>query len=169
MRPLVSSTKSNRPGGGRFMKTCRACGRRKGLDSFQKETGCKSDGRRGTCKDCENERRREVNRRNPELAARRNKRYRKSHPEDVRRRKREWEKKSYKETYKRNRHKFLARVALRYAVRVGKVQKLPCQACGDPNSQGHHHKGYAPEHRLDVIWLCQTHHLQEHGVQEIKV
>ncbi len=44
--------------------------------------------------------------------------------------------------------------ALRYAV----IQRHPCIVCGA--------KGFAhhPDYRfpLDVIWLCQHHHMQEH-------
>lgn len=48
-----------------------------------------------------------------------------------------------------------ARRALRQAVKGGRVIKLPCQYCGNPNSQGHH-KDYSRP--LDVIWVCYKHH-----------
>lgn len=52
--------------------------------------------------------------------------------------------------------KFAAHKALRKAVRNGQVKKLPCQECGDPCSEGHHHDYTKP---LDVTWLCKKHHI----------
>ncbi len=37
----------------------------------------------------------------------------------------------------------------------GTLVKLPCEACGDPNTQAHHHDYSKP---LDVRWLCFKHH-----------
>jgi len=46
--------------------------------------------------------------------------------------------------------------AVRRAVRRGAlVRPKACQECGsEVNIQAHHYLGYAPEHRLDVQWLC---------------
>lgn len=52
-----------------------------------------------------------------------------------------------------------ARAALAYAVRTGKVQRLPCRVCGSPRSEAHHRDYRKP---LDVDWLCFKHH-REHG------
>ena len=51
---------------------------------------------------------------------------------------------------------------VRRAVERGFLVKRPCEVCGDPIVHGHHHKGYAPEHELDVVWLCVTHHVEAH-------
>jgi hypothetical protein len=53
----------------------------------------------------------------------------------------------------------LARGRLRYAVRTGKIERLPCFKCGDPKSEGHH-----PDYTkaLEVIWACRTHHAEIH-------
>lgn len=56
--------------------------------------------------------------------------------------------------------KALARTKLYNAVRSGKLIRLPCEVCGDPKSQGHHHDYSKP---LDVKWLCFKHHRLEHG------
>ena len=48
-----------------------------------------------------------------------------------------------------------ARQKLAYAVKTGKIIKLPCLVCGDPKSQGHHKDYNKP---LEVDWLCQKHH-----------
>lgn len=61
--------------------------------------------------------------------------------------------------YERNRVKILARQRLRNAVKVGEITKLPCESCGDLNSQAHHPDYSKP---LDVVWLCHDCHVQEH-------
>ena len=45
------------------------------------------------------------------------------------------------------------------ALRQGKLKRLPCEVCGNPNSQGHH-----PDYRrpLFVQWLCHLHHQEKH-------
>jgi hypothetical protein len=60
----------------------------------------------------------------------------------------------------RNPEKHLARRALQYALKTGKVVKPNvCALCGKPDKlQAHHHRGYAEEFRLDVTWLCSPCH-----------
>lgn len=41
----------------------------------------------------------------------------------------------------------------------GKLEKLPCEKCGDPESQMHHDDYSKP---LDVTWLCRPCHLELH-------
>ena len=55
-----------------------------------------------------------------------------------------------------------AREAVRRAVRSGRLVRVPCH-CGNAQTEAHHHRGYG-EHRLDVMWLCRTHHEAEHHV-----
>ncbi len=50
---------------------------------------------------------------------------------------------------------------LRYAILVGKIEKFPCEICGNPNSVGHHGDYSKP---YDVKWLCRKHHYQVHYV-----
>lgn len=56
--------------------------------------------------------------------------------------------------------KVSARMAIQYAVRVGKITKeTNCFYCGSTERvQAHHHLGYEKEHRLDVLWLCNKCH-----------
>ena len=42
------------------------------------------------------------------------------------------------------------------------LQRQPCIICGDKDTHAHHHKGYAKEHQLDIVWLCKKHHMEEH-------
>lgn len=62
--------------------------------------------------------------------------------------------------------KFAARTKLRYAVKTGKVIKLPCEMCGDIKSQGHHSDYSKP---LDVQWLCDLHHKHVEGKLKLKI
>lgn len=70
--------------------------------------------------------------------------YRKSHPEIIK-----------------------AHNAIGLAIRQGKLPKpttLKCN-CGNQAKHYHHHKGYEPEHWLDVIPLCIQCHANEHNNQ----
>lgn len=48
------------------------------------------------------------------------------------------------------------------AVRGGRLIREPCSVCGSPKSQAHHPDYSRP---LDVLWLCQSHHHQQHCQQ----
>jgi len=50
-----------------------------------------------------------------------------------------------------------ARVHLHNAVSRGKIQKEPCEVCGDPKSEAHHDDYSKP---LEVRWLCRKHHAE---------
>jgi hypothetical protein len=47
-------------------------------------------------------------------------------------------------------------------MRDGKVVKMPCLVCGDQNSEGHHPDYSRP---LDVVWLCNKHHVETHKLK----
>ena len=53
-----------------------------------------------------------------------------------------------------------ARSALRYAVKVGKITRLPCQSCGRTKVDAHHADYTKP---LDVEWLCRSCHGRKHA------
>jgi hypothetical protein len=59
-----------------------------------------------------------------------------------------------------------AQSALSHAVKSGKVQKWPCCAVADCNSEKvvAHHPDYSRP--LDVVWLCQAHHKQTHALTD---
>lgn len=61
--------------------------------------------------------------------------------------------------------KWSARAKVRYAVKTGRLKKLPCDDCGDPKSQGHHPDYNKP---LEVIWLCDRHHKELHNLLRMK-
>lgn len=56
--------------------------------------------------------------------------------------------------------KNLARSQTLRAIATGKLKRLPCQKCGDKNSQAHHTDYTKP---LEVEWLCFKCHRKEHG------
>lgn len=49
--------------------------------------------------------------------------------------------------------------AVAYAIKTGKLSKLPCWVCGSIDVEGHHPDYDAP---LDVVWLCAAHHKEIH-------
>lgn len=52
-----------------------------------------------------------------------------------------------------------ARIKLRQAVKAGRIQRKPCEKCGNKASEGHHSDYSKP---YDVIWLCRKHHTEAH-------
>lgn len=135
------------------MKECFKCKKQKPLDGFYKHSQM-ADGHLNKCKECakidaaknyyrnwkhyqeyEIKRFQNPERKNMALKHQRNRRNR--HPE-----------------------KYNAYIAVRNAIRSGKLIKQPCSVCKNPNSQAHHTDYSNP---LDVIWLCRKHHLEKHG------
>lgn len=49
-----------------------------------------------------------------------------------------------------------ARKKLRYAVKVGKLTRQPCESCGKTSGVQGHHDDYSKP--LEVRWLCRKHH-----------
>jgi hypothetical protein len=48
----------------------------------------------------------------------------------------------------------------------GRLIPGPCENADDSCRGvicGHHRNGYEPEHALDVVWLCASHHNREHA------
>lgn len=45
------------------------------------------------------------------------------------------------------------------AIRTGRLRRMPCEVCGDKNTQAHH-CNY--NNLLDVHWLCRKHHIEWH-------
>lgn len=63
------------------------------------------------------------------------------------------------------RFKHEARWQLRRAVKAGRIKRLPCENCGNPKSQAHHHDYSKP---LEVKWLCVKCHNLEHTKAGVK-
>ena len=60
---------------------------------------------------------------------------------------------------KPDRHK--ARVLLQAELRSGRMERWPCQICGNPKTDAHHPAYSLP---LAVVWLCRKHHAQVHSL-----
>lgn len=60
----------------------------------------------------------------------------------------------------RNPEKHSAHLAMRNAVRSGKLIPSACEVCGSAKTEGHHDDYSSP---LNVRWLCKKHHLDAHG------
>lgn len=63
--------------------------------------------------------------------------------------------------FKRNSLKWSARSKVRYAIRVGRLIRGPCEICGTTEKIHAHHTDYSKP--LQVQWLCEFHHASLHG------
>lgn len=52
-----------------------------------------------------------------------------------------------------------AHKAISRAIRLGHLQRKPCDVCGQAPAEGHHDDYSKP---LEVVWLCRSHHRQRH-------
>jgi hypothetical protein len=61
--------------------------------------------------------------------------------------------------------------AVQYALRTGRLVRAECcQSCAVIEKvQAHHHRGYAKEFRLDVVWLCFMCHKRTHRLESVKI
>lgn len=87
--------------------------------------------------------------------------YSKTHPEKFREYSRRWKQRNPDHL----RMLKMAGTAVKRALRKG-ILKRPkiCQRCHKkPVEHAHHYKGYAPEFRLTVQWLCINCHIKAHG------
>ena len=79
-------------------------------------------------------------------------------------RKREW-RLAHPETAESHRK---ANHAVDAAIKIGLLVRTRfCSNCGKEGETEAHHRSYAPEHRLAVLWLCQACHSAEHYSERI--
>ncbi len=62
--------------------------------------------------------------------------------------------------------KVRARAILNTAVVRGKIKRMPCEVCGNPETEAHHYLGYAKENALKVRWLCKRHHAEAERIEK---
>lgn len=60
----------------------------------------------------------------------------------------------------KNPNKYRCHNIVNNAIRDGKMNKLPCEICGNEKSVAHHDDYSRP---IEVRWLCQAHHMQWHA------
>lgn len=153
-------------------KKCTVCHEIRPIFEFTRDK-MKTDGRRSNCKICaailrrksylENiESRREYSRtryaEDKEGALARYRKYRKSEKGRAY---------AYAAT-KKARSKFpehhLAREAVKYEIKMGRMRREPCVVCGVEQTEAHH-EDYSK--RLEVIWLCSYHHREHHRKEKV--
>lgn len=137
------------------MKNCFKCGVKKPLSEFYKHNQM-GDGHLGKCKECTKN---DVKKRyyDPE-SRKRIKEYERNRFKDPIRKKNILQ--YAKNARKRNPLKIRARNIIDKMIVSGVLKRLPCEICGDKNSQAHHYDYSKP---LDVTWLCFKHHREAHG------
>lgn len=59
----------------------------------------------------------------------------------------------------RNKHKRQAQAKVHNALRTGKLERQPCEVCGEMKVHAHHEDYSKP---LDIKWLCVKHHNERH-------
>lgn len=59
---------------------------------------------------------------------------------------------------KQGKKRAVARKLVFNRVHRGKMERKPCEVCGNPKVEAHHHKGYDGQNAYDVRWLCLQHH-----------
>ena len=119
------------------LKHCTGCKLDLPLESFNKDVG-KKDGLQTQCRDCKRSAQRADYQKKKDVYADRMRTRRKTEPEKKR-----------------------AHEAVRRAIRRGLlVRPDSCSQCGNNQMriEAHHHKGYAKENRLEVIFLCTSCH-----------
>ena len=151
------------------MKTCKKCGESKSPEEFYKHPDC-LDGRQEKCKECAKAASR-ANRREKADYYREYERARWMDP-DRRASVREYLKSSrardperhngYSYRWRaRNPDKRRAHIAVGNAIRDGKMNREPCEACGETSRVQAHHDDYSKP--LDVRWLCVACHAAHHS------
>lgn len=145
-----------------IMKTCFKCHKEKERSEFYSHR-MMGDGLLGKCKECtkaDSARRIERKKQDPVWRAQERARCReKSKKERILGKIKPIKQETRQKWDAANREKKHAHRLMFRAIRSGKLVRLPCEVCGDPNSHGHHHDYSKP---LDVWWLCPVHHGQAH-------
>ena len=136
------------------MKQCFRCGARKPLSEFHRHPRM-ADGHLGKCKTCAC-RDVQLNRKKKLARYAAYERIRSLRPE------RKVQMLKYQRQRRmRNPEKTKTRTATAWAIKTGRLQRLPCEVCGNPKSQAHHEDYSKP---LQIRWLCFKHHRElAHG------
>jgi hypothetical protein len=115
-------------------KVCIMCQREKLFSEFNSDS-TRKDGKSNKCRECM-------------------KKYSKEYlkTEDGKVVKQKW----WKRYSTNNADSIAAHRVVKSAIRAGKLEKIPCEVCGNQNSEAHHddHKK-----QLEIRWLCKKHHI----------
>ena len=134
-----------------IIKKCYSCGENKPLEDLKKDKRC-SNGRISLCKKCHNLSSREFAKNHRDKETERLLNWRKKNREHV-----NAQALRYQQTeigkIRKSAHDKVYR-----AIRTGKLNKQPCEICGE-NAHAHHEDYAKP---LEVNWLCRSHHAERH-------
>ena len=137
---------------------CKFCGEKKDVSDFDKilKEGPREPWNLRRCKECTHQeyevRYSDPKRRKALVTASSN--WKKKNPERHAELAREYRKRHPEKTTAQNR--------LNYAIKKGKIKRLPCEVCGTTKKVHAHHVSYEPEDWYDVRWLCYVCHKIEH-------
>ena len=140
-------------------KLCTKCRYKKILSEFNRNAKAK-DGLQHWCRSCQ----REYNA-TPERRAAIKKSGAANRAEVERRYRRSSKGRKVRRTVDRRRRrevpeKMRAKDKVKYAIKTGRLVRQQCEKCGKP-AQAHHDDYSKP---LEVRWLCNKHHREEHGL-----
>lgn len=134
------------------VKTCTKCKETKDVSLFYRYMRSK-DGLMCWCKQCKSQKEKERRQRDPDHYKNYINNNRDFYNSHRRERARIYQQRP------EERIKASARQKTRLAVLSGKLEKKPCESCGEIKVEAHHPDYSKP---LEVIWLCLKHHRQIH-------
>ena len=138
-----------RPSSGDAMKTCSMCHIRKSTTEYHRNRA-RDDGVAVYCKSCTRIWARRYVREHRKWQCDRVTRYKKKHPLLALEMGRRWS--------RAHPHKNNAKSKVGYAIKTGRLVRMPCMVCGH-KAHAHHEDYNKP---LDVLWLCPVHHRERH-------
>lgn len=118
------------------VKRCPRCKQVHLKNEYWRRGGRRGDALRPYCKSCDRKRDRQRQKDAPERHRANQRRYSHRHPE-----------------------RGAATRAVAYAIKKGRLVRMPCEACGE-KAEAHHDDYSKP---LAVRWLCRPHHMQHHA------
>ena len=133
-------------------KSCKTCGSVKPLSEFYAHDRM-ADGYLSFCKECVKARVKKHRRDHDSVREYDRARYQ----NDPTRKRRTAER--AKKWNEKHPDRYKAHYAVSNAIRDKRMQRMPCEVCGNPKSHAHHEDYSKP---LDVKWLCAVHHQRHH-------
>jgi hypothetical protein len=144
------------------MKECSVCQKELSFDCFYVNRSS-YDGKMSKCIECTKSyqlKRREEERKNkPDGWKQKTKdmvaymeQWKKNNPGYMTKKKKEW--------WDKNKERLAIKYKVKYAIKTGKLTKLPCVKCGATDVDAHHPDYSQP---LSVVWLCKQHHRDLHN------
>lgn len=79
-----------------------------------------------------------------------------------------YRKESIKKYRAKNKLQIAAREAIRWRLISGSIVKGVC-FCGETKVEAHHYKGYEPENKTAIQWLCKKHHKEADKLMRQKI